>query len=804
MTGTQVFQRESDFDCGRMTYDELSQLPAALTYEWLETNGLGAYAMSTPLYCNTRKYHGLFVTPIEGTDERYALAAKIEPVLRVGSRRTELSVNRYPDVYHPHGHKLATEFRADPFPQLTLETDDISITISVMMPRGVPAVLLQYRIDGPAELWSSDVVLELTPLLAYRNSHAVGRENGFAAGDLERVGQEVSGVDDHGGSAGSRGSAGGGAGDSGAGGPSVRGTGAGRSGCADPEWVWAGSPYEGMPRLYYAFSRQTGFEPGTDWYRDFEYVREQERGYDHVEDLFTPGRFTVAMRRGQPLVVQLGTSMPANTPADAWDREEASRRNLAAIDGSPFAGGTVARLARNARHFVIDPQREGKASIVAGFPWFGEWGRDAMIALPGLMLSVSNADTAFEVLRTYASYRKNGVLPNQLGVRTSSSFNTVDAALWFFWAVQQYCRHTGKVEMVVERLGPAMRDILTAYLEQRVPNVTMDENGLLAAGDPKTQLTWMDAEVEGVPVTPRHGYAVEINALWYNALCFYRDVMPEGFSGPTAAYANVIDNLQSKIVERFTLPTQGFLADVVSADGTMDASIRPNQIFAASLPYPVVDSDQARHIVDVVEAELLTPYGLRTLSPAHPSYCCRYRGDQAARDRAYHQGTVWPWLIGHFCDAFVRVHRGESDKLRALSERVSPLFVDHVCTHGIGFISEVFDGSSPQTPGGCPMQAWSVAEVLRAYRTLRTAIGDAEGVETDDVPGAGPGTETGVRTDPGLGRARGRGPGAAAETGGVTEAGPGLAGGSAPGAAPESAMGVGPDGASGFSPGATR
>ena len=469
-------------------------------------------------------------------------------------------------------------------------------------------------------------------------------------------------------------------------------------------------PYEGLPEIYFSGSTKAHFAAGPDWYRKTEYLRELERGYDYTEDLFTPGSFSVDLQPEEDFVLQVSIGKPAEKAEMAYAAEIKRRDELRSRKTS--------HLWRGADHFIITGKRAGKPSIVAGFPWFGEWGRDAMIALPGLTLSRDKPEIALEILESYASFEQNGLFPNQLHAHGGSSYNTVDASLWFFWAAQMYARHTGKPEHLLKKILPTMKKILQSYAAGKVPFGAVREDGLLEVGSAETQLTWMDAKSKGQPVTPRYGRPVEINALWLNALSFYAELSNEDFTGGLLSLKNIRQTLADIFLQTFWMEDLGYLADVVYPDNVRDASIRPNQIFALSLPYSALSRDQAARVLDTVERHLLTPFGIRTLSPNHGRYAHKYQGDQESRDAAYHQGTVWPWPIGHFVTSYLAVFGDDTKRIQNLRRKLTPLFTEHITSGGLGSVSEVFDGDEPHIPGGCPMQAWSVAEVLRASLVL--------------------------------------------------------------------------------------
>ena len=645
----------------RFTEKALHDPGASMAREWLETNGLGGYASSTIIGCNTRKYHGLLVSPAPKSEQRFVFLSRIETVLVTESGEHKLSTNQYPGTLYPDGYKSAAEFTLDTFPSTRFKTTDAELEYSILMRFEQPMVLLRYRLavaDAPAHL-------RLQPLLAFRDFNATASENGVADLGAKKARGSIS-----------------------------------------------VTPYEGLPSLFFSGSAGIDFKPQPDWFRNNEYLREMERGYDFKEDLFTPGSFTVELKPGKEFVLSVSIGKPAEKP-DAALKSEIERRRIEYAE-SPDP------LWRGADHFIITKKREGKASIIAGFPWFGEWGRDAMISLPGLTLSRGKPEIARDILESFASFEKNGLFPNQLNVYGGSGYNTVDASLWFFWAAQKYVEYTHAPEQLEGPVLAAMKNILKAYITGKVPYGTVRDDGLLDVGTANTQLTWMDAQINGAPVTPRFGRPVEINALWLNALHFYSRMTDNTFKRELAPLKSLLKDLPAAFLEAFWLEDYGYLADVVYPDNIRDASIRPNQIFAVSLPFSALDDDKAKRVVDTVERHLLTSCGLRTLSPNNSHYHGRYAGNQNSRDSAYHQGTAWPWLIGHFVEAYMRVYGSEREKVAALEKRLDPLFTHHVSAAGLGSISEVFDGEPPHTPGGCPMQAWSVAEVIRSAILLKT------------------------------------------------------------------------------------
>lgn len=638
---------------------------AAQRREWLDTNGLGGYASSTVINCHTRKYHGMLVAALREPRGSFVLLSKVEASLMHGEKEFLLSTNKYPGVYHPTGHQFFDGFEQGLTPSATYRIGDTVVRKSTMMVHGENTVLICYELlEG-----SISPTLRLRPLLAYRDIHALAHENmhlrpkTFAV----RNGRKI-------------------------------------------------DPYEGMPPLYMTLNRSNEFFPGPKWYNSLEYLKERSRGFDYHEDLFCPGVFEVVLKKGNPVVFAASTEEVKNPErrrkAELARREEEysrCRSNRKHVRFLKFQG----------RQFLVR-NRDDMPSVVAGYHWFGEWGRDTMLALPGLAFCCGRQGFGEEIMSAYASLERDGLLPNYLAQQSSHmAYNSVDASLLFFWTVQQYLRFGGGVEFVQEALYPALHNIVAAHLEGRVPHCRVDESGLLFAGDENTQLTWMDAQAYGRPVTPRHGAAVEINALWYNALRFFLELTRERDSAEALAgrAESAAGALHAAFEDRFWNHEDNCLADVVHGNG-QDRSIRPNQVFAISLPHSMLGIDRMRAVIQTVQEHLLTPFGLRTLSPRNPAYAPFYEGGPDQRDAAYHQGQVWPWLAGHFGEAFLKQAEDATSARKFLRDYLKPLLDAFPEEYGIASIPEIYTGDPPHRPEGCIAQAWSVGEVIRLHRLL--------------------------------------------------------------------------------------
>ena len=481
-------------------------------------------------------------------------------------------------------------------------------------------------------------------------------------------------------------------------------------------------PYNGLPPLCVQTSLRSTFYPAPVWYKNFQYLVEAERGYDYHEDLFQPGVLEVPLRPGQAVVVAAAPEEQRGLSQRLWTAELGRRaaehagfRRLARVCRDGEARDALERLLRASTAFLVRTP-SGRPGIVAGYHWFEEWGRDLLIALPGLTFCSGRTELGIAMLAALADHERDGLLPNCFGPdRTANTYNSVDAALWYFWAAQQMQMHTGDWTLVRTTCWPLMERVLHAYLQGTVHGIFTNPEGLLHAGHAQTQLTWMDAMVNGVPVTPRHGYAVEINALWYNAVCFAEQMVARAGVARTWP-ADLPARIRAVFRRMFWLEPEGYLADHF-ADGHLDTAIRPNQILAVSLPFSPLEPVEMSRVVDRVRQELLTPYGLRTLSPKDPRYHPRYGGDPAARDSAYHQGTVWPWLLGPFGEAALRVADDRRRTARFLLDHIRPL-LHHIGGPALGLVPEVFDGDPPHAPNGCIAQAWSTAELLRLLKLL--------------------------------------------------------------------------------------
>ena len=615
--------------------------------EWVLANGLGGYSSSTVLGINTRKYHGLLIATTNPPWGRKLLLSKLEEELEVGGEVYPLSSNFYPGVVHPQGYLYLSEFRLFPFPTFVYTLSSVKVEKRIVMPHGFNAVMVNYRVAGEGE-WR----LRIFPLLNCRDVHSLTKK-----GEIVFEEEQVRG--------------------------GVRMSVSG-------EEIYLGSD---LARYIPSDLPET-----NRWYLNMEYPEERERGYPFREDHYCPGCFEFRGREASLHLVVAGgwrgeeawRSLLQDPPL-VLQREE--RRQLEVTS----ARRELFPLLLAADSFFAETPKG--TFILAGYHWFSTWFRDALISLPGLALLTGRYLLAREVLLTIASMEKGGMLPNFVE-DGRVDFGAADSSLWLFYALHKYLSYTDDTS-ILQVMTPVLRRIVLACVKGTAA-AKMDKDGLLSV---PPGYTWMDARVGGVPVTPRGGKPVEVNALWYNSLRLM-EVLGERVAGAPSP-----EEVRENFLRQFWDEGRGYLCDVVCGE-SRDWSLRPNQIFALSLPFPLItEKERASRILSLLWNKLLTPVGLRSLSPDDPHYRGRYLGDVFSRDAAYHQGTVWGWLIGPFVTALIRFGWERETGRRLLA----PLMTKHLEEAGLGTISEIFDGDPPHLPKGCISQAWSVAEVLRSY-----------------------------------------------------------------------------------------
>jgi predicted glycogen debranching enzyme len=635
----------------------------ASSREWLETNGIGGFASSSVSGANTRRYHGLLTAATRPPLGRVTMLSKFEETLILDGKTYELSANQFPNKIYPEGFRYLINFRLAPFPVWIFEVEGIEIEKKIFMLHGENTTVCQWKIKNQSQIANRKSQIELKPLLSFIDYHALQRENAEINPSFEASENQIS-----------------------------------------------VQPYGELPALYFAHNAENVEKTGF-WHRNFEYAIERERGFDFREDLFQP--FALQFDLSETATVIVSTEKQNAPDAEKFEKAEIERReNL--IETAGAKDDFTKQLALAADQFIVS-RGDGK-TIIAGYPWFSDWGRDTMIALNGLTLATNRAEIARNILLEFSKHISQGMIPNRFpDAGDEAEYNTVDATLWYFEAIRAYVEKTGDYDFVQENLYEKLINVILWHLQGTRYNIHVDTDGLLYAGEAGTQLTWMDAKIGDYVATPRVGKPVEIQALWYNALKIMADFAGKfGDADDKAKYDSMAMTAKETFNQAFWNDAEQCLFDVVE-NGNRDGSVRPNQIFAASLPHSMLSIGRAQKVVEKVEKELLTPVGLRSLSPADAQYRPIYTGSPFERDSAYHQGTVWAWLIGAFVDAYRKVNLNGS-KLDARIEEILSGLKTHLSETGVGQISEIFDADAPHNPRGCFAQAWSVAEVLRVLR----------------------------------------------------------------------------------------
>jgi len=676
-----------------------------LTKEWLLTNQRGSYASSTIIGCNTRGYHGLLIGSVAPPANRIMALANCLEMVTVKAKTFELSTFEFPgrgpsdsDKFAPVGFSYIKQFCQDTGVHFNYELDEFKLTKSIYLLRDTDTVAIAYDftdVDEPIEFI-------VRPFVGLRDFHTLQKS------------------------------------------------------CAPLCSTWLGNGLlvrHDVPGSCELFLSCPGinFEKDPQWWFNFVYRQDRERGQSFTEDLWTPGLFKCHIERPAQIVLWArlgdaamvpdpdygeclavaGTATDPKLNADIETVKETLAKHQNQIITTAKAKDEKFRIlclaadqfvVRRSGHGSRATSHEPRTTILAGYPWFADWGRDAFVALPGLLLSTGRFEEAKSVLCTFAQAADQGMIPNRFDDYSGTAhFNSVDASLWFINAAFAYLDVTGDSQTFTQQLLPTIRWIVQSYQAGTRFGIHADVDGLITAGSQDTQLTWMDAKYDGVAFTPRYGKAVEINALWFNSLRWLAYFYAGHNSENAYHYQDMAEKVAWSFCSLFWNEAAGYLNDCILPDGRVDASLRPNQIFAVSLPFaPPFSLQQQTSIVNTVQRELLTPYGLRTLNVQHPSYKGKYIGSQKDRDRAYHQGTVWPWLIGPFVEAYLKVNEFSRVSKKKAAEFIQPL-LQHLTEQAcLGSISEIFDGDSPHTPRGCIAQAWSVGELIRAYKLINS------------------------------------------------------------------------------------
>jgi len=662
----------------------LSQFDDAVQKEWIITNGLGGYASSTVLGINTRKYHGLLVAAFHPPGDRRVCLAKLDEEISIGNDTYPLGANEFQNGVFPQGYRSLNEFSLSPFPKYVYSVENVKVEKTIFMPSEKNAVVASYDILNKSDF---DVKIRIFPLVNWRHFHSVT--------DRWKIPWEfVQGRDEK---------------------------------KLDISFD--------TPQSALLMKATNGhYRADGKWVEKIYYREEAVRGESCLDDCYRLGFFEVDVKTGKNgnfAIIAVGDKnelearkVLAELPDTMYDLEallklEMKRRenflvNFHGEHENVSADNWLNWIILATDTFIVKGIDDVQKSIIAGYHWFEAWGRDAFISLPGLMLVTGRFEDARKVFLTFKKHFQQGLIPNFIPDQSAPpAYNSVDATLWFANAVLQYLKYTGDFDFVREQLWETLRATVENYVKGTVFNIRVNDDGLLSCD---SQLTWMDAAVDGQPVTPRAGKPVEVQALWYSTLKIM-ELLASRLKEVAEAekYSLMAEKTRRSFVEKFWNSEKSCLFDVVNENGK-DGSLRPNQIIAVALDFSMLDNSMNGKVVDLVNHELLTPYGLRTLAKNDPKYVGVYSGDRRSRDEAYHNGTVWPWLQGPFTTAFLKTKGYEAYRREyALKNFILPLFTEQTLKVGLGTINEILDGEQPHTPRGCISQAWSVAEPLRAY-----------------------------------------------------------------------------------------
>lgn len=634
---------------------KLSQLEFTTRREIVRTNHAGSYTSTTLNGCNTRKYHGLLVCPIAAFGgSKHVLLSALDESIKVKGTIIPLATRRYADGYlDPKGHRFFSKFDFERIPRFTFHTGDIVLTKERLLVEKEQQLLVKYVLEEAA----GPVSMIFRPFLAFRNIHELSKSNMYVHTAVE---EEQNGI-------------------------SIR-------------------MYEGYPRLYMQFSQWCEFQPSPDWHYNVEYIVEKQRGYDALEDLYTPGTFEVKLKKGDSLVFSAST-FAASPPAfkQRFSREVSKR-----INRDSFTG-----CLKNAANQFIQYKDDVAVDIIAGFPWFNSISRQTFIALPGLRIAQSERRLALEVLSTYLPHLKNGFFPDSIA-DNYPVYHSPDASLWFIWAMQQFKKQGSRFKEFGPPFYQAIRQIIQSF-RQGTQSLGMLENGLLFAVEQGIALTWMNAYSYGQPNVPRYGKPVELNALWYNAVCFALEMarMERDYDF-IEEWKNMPENIAASFLLTFWNEEKGYLADVENGLYT-DWSVRPNMVIAAAMPYSPLNRNRIIKILDVARHHLVTPRGLRTLSPEDPAYRGSVEGNHDQREEAVHRGAAHPWLIQFFADAWLSTH-GKAGL--TVIKKLMNGWECEMSDNCIGTVSEMYNGSAPQASNGAVSQAWNVAALLYTLQRI--------------------------------------------------------------------------------------
>ncbi|UCG36210.1 MAG: glycogen debranching enzyme family protein [Candidatus Bathyarchaeota archaeon] len=673
--------------CPKIELDSetLSDLEKCLSLEWIVTNGIGGYCSSTVLGINTRKYHGLLVASFTPPVDRRVMLSKFDEQLAVRNKDHDLGSNEFGNDIYPQGFRHLKHFSLLPLPRFEYSVGEAKVVKTILMPQKKNAIVAFYKVNSP-----ETATLRIFPLVNFRHFHTVMNKDQSEWNITQRSTINETTLE-----------------------------------MLHPQRALTISSNSGK------YTREEGA-----WIRQVLYRTDRLHGTSCFDDYYVPGRFEVDLKPNEEkefLVIAIAgkdghdtehiySRMRSNLESGCSREQEEERAKTTVLLTKPYYQELdpsqekyMKLLTLAADTFIVDRLSTKTRTVIAGYHWFEDWGRDSLISLPGLTLTTRRYNDAREILLTFMHYCKDGVIPNRFPDQAGENpaYNTVDATLWYFNAVLQYLKYTNDFSFVERRLWKMMQSVISYHSQGTINNICLDNDGLLSHGP---QLTWMDATVDNNPITPRKGKAVEIQALWYNALAVM-ELLSIRFGNDRLAekYLRMAEEAKRGFLQKFWNESDNCLYDVVD-DQERDASIRPNQILAVSLDFSMLDKKRLIPVVSIVREKLWATYGLRTLSPDDDNYHGKYSGNWVERNKAYHNGTAWAWLVGPFVTAFLKTKNHDAHWRRlAFSSFLQPLFRNQMLKAGLGSLSEVFDGDAPHSPGGCISQAWSVAEPLRAY-----------------------------------------------------------------------------------------
>ena len=628
----------------------LTNISFALKKEFVRTNRSGSYASSTVIGCNTRKYHGLLVVPQpDFGGENHVLLSSLDLTVIQRDASFNLGIHKFNGgEYNPKGHKYMREYITDPIPKITYRVGGVVLSVESIFSDKKASMFMKYTLLEA----TSKTIFRIKPLLAFRNIHDLTAANTEANTNFESV----------------------------------------KNG-------FKMQLYDGFTPLYLQFSKEVEYIHHPDWYLDFEYMKEIKRGYKGHEDLLAPGDFEFSIKKGESVILQASIEEGSPQTFSRQFNQQLKKR----VPRDSFKNNLI----NSAEQLLIE--KDGKTEISAGLPWNGSWGRDTFISLPGITLAQNDEKKFFDILDSWVAKLKNGFFPNK-GAGEKTDYCSADTSLWFFWTLQKYLEYNQNARLIWKKYAQAMKAVLDAYQNGNdMLGIHMHSNGLIHAFKENTPLSWMDAKYNGKAITQRGGLAVEINALWYNAVAFYLSLENTyDKKAQNEDLKKILENAGKSFLSTFTDIKFNYLADYVS-ENEISWKVRPNMLIAASLPFSPLSNEQRKSILDVVKQELLTPRGIRTLSPKNANYRSKYEGDIESRDTAYHNGTAFPWLLIPYADLFFHLYgKGAISELQTIVTH----FEEVIAEHGVGSISELYNGDPPYNGKGGVSQAWSVAALL--------------------------------------------------------------------------------------------